>query len=145
MTTALMPTVARPARMLSEVFDQVFGPTCSPFLSGAVTGFPGVLANVYEVDDVFQVALLMPGIDPQTLQVTAVGNTITVAGTRQMAQPEGGTFVWQEFGEAQFNRPIGLPMEVDPARIEATYSNGVLLVRAPKAEHAKPRQIQVKL
>ena len=59
--------------------------------------------------------------------------------------PEGAKAVWQEFAEAQFSRQIALPLEVDPSKIEATYTNGVLWATAPKAEHAMPRQIQVKL
>ena len=144
MTTALMPTVARPAQALSEFFDRVFGPTYSPF-QGWIAGPQGVLANVYELGDAYQATFLIPGIDPQTLEVTALGNTLAVAGSRQLAEPEGGRTVWQEFspGPAQFSRQIALPAEVDPAQITATYTNGVLLVIAPKAEHAKPRQIQV--
>ena len=45
----------------------------------------------------------------------------------------------------QFDREIVLPVEVDPSTMQATYSNGVLLLTASKAEHAKPRQIQVKM
>src|SRR5919202_4357960 len=125
MTMALTPTVARPAQALSEVFDQVFGPIYSPFQSW-MAGSQGMLANVYEVGDAYQAAFLIPGIDPQSLEVTALGNTITVAGTRQVEEPEGAKTVWQEFSAAQFNRQIGLPVEVDPAAIEATYTNGVL-------------------
>ena len=139
----MVPTITGPAQTLSQMFDRVFGPVYSPFSGGWLTGSQGVLANVYEAGDTYQAVFLIPGIDPQTLQVTALGNTITVAGTRQVAEPEGGKLVWQEFGSAEFSRQIGLPVEVDPAKIEATYTNGVLLVTAPKAEHAKPRQIPV--
>ena len=45
----------------------------------------------------------------------------------------------------QFDREIALPVEVDPSTMQATYINGVLLLTASKAEHAKPRQIQVKM
>jgi HSP20 family protein len=141
----MLPTIAGPAQMLSEMFDRVFGPVYSPFSGGGLTGPQGVLANVYEAGDTYHAVFLIPGIDPQTLQVTALGDTITVAGARQVADPEGGKIVWQEFGSAEFSRQIGLPVEVDPAKIEATYTNGVLLVTAPKAEHARARQIQVKM
>jgi HSP20 family protein len=64
----------------------------------------------------------------------------------EVAQPDGGRFVWQEFdqGPAQFRRELTLPMEVDPAKVDASYKNGVLTLVAPKAEHARPRQIRVK-
>src|SRR5919202_1840512 len=88
MTTALMPTAAAPAQALSELFHQVFGPTYGPF-QGWMAGSQAMLANVYEVGDAYQAAFLIPGIDPQSLQVTALGNTITVAGTRELAEPDG--------------------------------------------------------
>ena len=57
--------------------------------------------------------------------------------------PEGAKAVWQEFGPSKFRRSLRLGAAVDPARVEAIYRNGLLLVTMPKAEHAKPRQIQV--
>jgi HSP20 family protein len=144
MNTALLPTAAHPALALSDWFDRAFGPTYSPFF-GQMSTSADVLANVYELGDSYQVAFITPGIDPQSIQVTALANTITVAGTRQVGEPEAAKAVWQEFGPAQFSRQIALPVEVDPNKIEATYSNGILTVTAPKAEHARPRQVQVKM
>jgi HSP20 family protein len=145
MSTALMPTAARPAQSLSEVFDRVFGPTYSVFNRFGAQSYQTLPTNVYEVGDTYQVAMLIPGIDPQSIQVTALGNTITVAGGMQLSTPEGAKAVWEEFSPTQFSRQIGLAVDVDPAGIQATYTNGVLVVTAPKAEHAKPRQIQVKM
>ncbi|TMF05294.1 MAG: Hsp20/alpha crystallin family protein [Chloroflexi bacterium] len=146
MTTALMPTGTRSGIALPDLLDRLFGSTYTPSfgIDGAYRGLP---TNVYEVGDTFQVAMLLPGADPDSIQVTALGNTMTVAGSMQLAQPEGGRFVWQEFsqGPTQFRREITLPTEVDPAKIEARYQNGVLTMIAPKAEHAMPRQIKVKI
>ena len=141
---ALMPTVPRPTQALSALFDQVFGPDYSPYFGGGLS-WHGVLANVYDFGQYYQAAFLTPGIDPHALEVTALGNTITVAGTRQVDAPESAKTIWQEFGEEQFSRQIALPLEVDPEKIEATFTNGVLWVSAPKAEYAKPYQIQVKM
>lgn len=145
MSTALMPTVAPTGKSLSEFFDRVFGPTYTRFNGVGSTSYQGVPANVYELGDTYQIACLIPGIDPESIQVTALGHTISVAGQLQLAAPEGASTVWEEFCPTQFSRQIALPVEVDPAKMEATYTNGVLLVTAPKAEHAKPRQIQIKM
>jgi HSP20 family protein len=146
MTTALMPTGTRSGMALPDLLDRLFGSIYTPGfgIDGAYRGLP---TNVYEVGDSFQVAMLIPGADPDSIQVTALGNTMTVAGSLQLAQPQGGRFVWQEFnpGPTQFRREIALPTEVDPAKIEARYQNGVLTLIAPKAEHAMPRQIKVKI
>ena len=145
MTTALLPTAPGTSQNLSQFFDRVFGPVYSSFSALGTPTYQGVPANVYEVGDTYQIALLIPGIDPQSIQVTALGNSITVSGGMQLSTPEGASSVWEEFCPMQFNRQISLPVEVDPETIQATYTNGVLLVSAPKAEHAKPRHIQVKM
>jgi HSP20 family protein len=146
MTTALMTTGSRSGMALPDLLDRLFGSIYTPGfgIDGAYRGLP---TNVYEVGDTFLVAMLIPGANPDSIQVTALGNTMTVAGSMQLALPEGGRFVWQEFnpGPTQFRREIALPTEVDPAKIEARYQNGVLTLIAPKAEHAMPRQIKVKM
>ena len=145
MTTALTTSTARPAQSLSQFFDRVFGPTISAVTGFGTQTYQGVPSNVYEVGETYQISLLIPGVDPQSIQVTALGNTITVAGRMQLSTPEGANVVWEEFSPTQFSRQVALPVEVDPAQMQATYTNGVLVVTAPKAEHAKPRQIQVKM
>ena len=145
MTTALSPTAPGTSQSLSQFFDRVFGPVYSTFSALGTPTHQGAPANVYEVGDAYQIALLIPGIDPESIQVTALGNSITVSGGMQLSTPEGAIAIWEEFCPMQFNRQISLPVEVDPATIQATVTNGVLLVTAPKAEHARPRQIQVKM
>ena len=53
--------------------------------------------------------------------------------------------IWQDFGPAKYRRSLRLGSAVDPAKVEALYQNGIVLVTLPKAEHAKPRQIQVQV
>jgi HSP20 family protein len=146
MTTALMPTGSRSGVALPDLLDRLFGSVYTPSfgIDGSYRGLP---TNVYEVGDTYQVAMLIPGADPDSIQVSTLGNTITVAGSMQLSQPEGGRFVWQELnpGPVEFRRDITLPTDVDPAKIEARYRNGVLTIMAPKAEHAMPRQIKVKI
>ena len=128
---------------LREAFDHLFQSAFTPIV-GAGAGAPGgIKANIWETDEAYQVALLVPGASPENVEVTALGNTITVSGSLAAAQPEDAKAIWQEFGPSQFRRQIGLPGDVDSEHIEAAYQNGVLLLKLPKAEHAKPRQIKV--
>lgn len=128
---------------LSAAFDRLFQTALTPV--GGSNGETGtkIATNIWETGDAYQIALLVPGAHPDNVEVTALGNTITVAGSIEVGQPEGAKSVWQEFGPSQFRRQIGLPSEVNSDRIEAAYRNGVLLLTVPKAEHAKPRQIAV--
>ena len=72
-------------------------------------------------------------------------DTLAIEGELKFNVPEGSKAVWQEFGPAKFRRSLRLGAAVDPARVEAIYRNGLLLVTMPKAEHAKPRQIRVQV
>src|SRR5918998_5079498 len=128
---------------LREAFDRLFESAFTPIMHGGADSPNGIKANIWETDDAYQVALLVPGASPENVEVTALGNTITVSGAWAAAQPEGAKAVWQEFGPSEFRREIGLPAEVDSEHVEAAYQNGVLLLKLPKAEHAKPRQIKV--
>jgi len=145
MHSALMPIAERPAP-LSEVFDRLFGPPYAPSSGGgsAAVAFQGVAANVWETSDGYQVAFLVPGVDPASIQVTAVGDALTVAGEFTVETPEGGKAIWQEFGPAKFTRRIGLPAQIDAEKIEATYRDGILLLLVPKSEAARPTIITVK-
>jgi HSP20 family molecular chaperone IbpA len=93
MTTALMPTGSRFGMALPDLLDRLFGSIYTPGfgIDGAYRRLP---TNVYEVGDTYQVTMLIPATDPHTIQVTALGNTMTVAGSMQLAQPEGGRLVW---------------------------------------------------
>ncbi len=128
---------------LRDAFDRLFESAFTPFLGAGADASMAIPVNVWETNDAYQVALLVPGAQPDNVEVTALGNTITVAGSLEMGQPEGAKPIWQEFGPSQFRRQIGLPAEVDSDHIQAAYRNGILLLTAPKAEHAKPRQIKV--
>ena len=141
--TALMRTSDRSALSLRDAFDRLFENAFTPIFGEGAVGSSSVMANVWETNNGYQIALLVPGVDPDSVEISALGNTITVAGKLEVSQPEGARVVWQEFGPAEFRRQIGLPMEIDSEKIEAAYRNGILLLTVPKAEHAKPRTIKV--
>ena len=138
-TSGMLPLREAFDRLFENAFTSAFAPTYGSG-AGASSGVP---ANIWETDGAYHVAFLVPGARPDDVEITALGSTITVAGSYELKQPEGVKTVWQEFGSNQFRRQIGLPSEVDSDHIEATYQNGVLMLTVPKAEHAKPRQIKV--
>jgi len=130
---------------LRDAFDRLFDSAFTPFAGAGAGAYAdnGIKANIWETDDAYQVALLVPGASAENVEVTALGNTITVSGTLAAAPPEGAKAVWQEFGPSEFRRQIGLPGDVNSEHVEAAYQNGVLLLKLPKAEHAKPKQIKI--
>ncbi len=135
---------------LSQAVDRLFDQAFTPFYAGAgsdggSTGFQTLPVNVWETPDAFHAALMAPGLDEKSIDVTVHDDTLSIEGELQVQIPENAKTVWQEFGPSRFRRSLRLGSAVDPAKVEALYRNGLLLVTMPKAEHAKPRQIPVQV
>lgn len=104
--------------------------------------------DVYESKDQQQyvVEATMAGFKPEEIQITAEGGALTIhAAKKQEKQEEKGGYVRRERYEGEMTRVVTLPGAFDASNVEATYEHGVLMVRVPKAEGAKPRQIPVKV
>jgi len=137
-------TMNAPLRQwVDRVFDDAFAREGTQANGSA--GFQSLPVNVWETPDGYQAALLAPGLDEQTINVTVHDDTLVIEGELRFNVPDGAKPIWQEFGPSRFRRSLRLGSAVDPARVEAVYRAGLLLVTMPKAEHAKPRQIQVKV
>jgi HSP20 family protein len=105
------------------------------------------LVNLLEDKDHIYVEALTPGVDPQSMNVTALQNRLTLAGEKSGIPGDIKTesFHRNERASGKFVRTIDLPVEVDETAIQAEYKNGLLVVTLPKAEKAKPKQINIKV
>jgi HSP20 family protein len=103
--------------------------------------------NLREDADHIYVEALLPGIDPEKLDMNVLGNTLTLAGARTGSEGESNGRTWhrRERGAGRFLRSIELPVEINPDRVKAEYQNGLLLVTLPKVEEAKPKRISIKV
>jgi HSP20 family protein len=128
---------------VDRVFDDAFARE-TPSSTGSA-GFQTLPVNVWETADGYQAALLAPGLDQETLNVTVHDDTLVIEGELRFSVPEGAKAVWQEFGPSKFRRSLRLGAAVDPSKVEAVYRNGLLLITMPKAESARPRQIRVQV
>jgi HSP20 family protein len=126
-------------RELERVLDKPFGIDLGPSGRGV---FPPV--NVFADRDGYVVKLEVPGIAPENVSIEAEGRTLTVSGKREIAPPTEGSFHRRERGAGEFSRSLQLPADLDLPRAEASYKHGILTVRIPKREEAKPRQITIK-
>jgi HSP20 family protein len=137
---------------LRRDIDQAFASAGMPNGSVFRTAFlPGQAArrypllNLSEDRDHIYVEALAPGIDPGSLDLTVVGNVLTIAGEKRRhpedIKPEA--FHRSERAAGKFVRTIELPVEVDAEHVEAEYKHGLLRVTLPKAAAAKPKQITV--
>lgn len=103
--------------------------------------FPPV--NVWEDSENLYAEAELPGVKSESLDITVVGNELTLKGERTTPSDEGVTFHRRERGTGSFTRTLHLPVEVDANRVDANLTNGVLLITLPKAEAAKPKKVQV--
>jgi len=106
------------------------------------TGFPPV--NLWASDSEVIVMAEVPGIDPKELDLSVLGNVLTMSGERKPEEiGERDRFVRRERGYGQFTRTVELPYLVKGDSIEASCSNGLLRVVLPRAEADKPKRITV--
>ena len=85
----------------------------------------------------------MPGVARENLSIDVDGETLTVAGTVRLGE-DSGLPVYSEIRVADYRRSFVLGRDLDAGRIEAMLRDGVLTLRVPKTEQAKPRRIEVK-
>lgn len=114
------------------------------FLPGrAARGYP--LLNISEDGDNVYVDALAPGVDPKTLDVSIKQNQLTISGEKKslLSSVKSTAVHRSERSDGLFSRSITLPMEVAAEKVKASYQDGLLALVLPKAEAAKPRQIQV--
>ncbi len=126
-------------RRLQREMDRLFGQLGT--LPRARPVFP--LVNIYDNGETFLLRAEIPGVDPKALDVTATGDTVTITGERPLEEPEGASYHRRERDHGTFSRSIKLPEPIDPGKIKASYKNGVLEVRVPRAAEAKPRKVKV--
>ena len=100
--------------------------------------------DVWETETELVYAFDLPGIAEEAISIEAQDDTLTVTATREKTTEESGDRFYRfERRYGTFSRAVGLPAGVDDAKIAATYENGVLEVRVPKPQEAKPRRIQL--
>lgn len=100
--------------------------------------------DVWETDNELVYAFDLPGLTEDGISIEVQDDTLTVSGERtKTAKQESDRFFRFERRYGSFARAVGLPAGVDESKIAAAYTNGVLEVRVPKPEEAKPRRIQL--
>jgi HSP20 family protein len=137
-------------REVDRAFEE-FGVTQSP--ASRVAFLPGrgprryPLINLLEDKENLYIEALTPGVDAETLNVSVLRNRLTLSGEKIRlpgdVKPEA--FHRSERSSGKFVRTFDLPVEVDEKKIQAEYKNGLLIITLPKAEKAKPRQVNIRV
>lgn len=131
------------ALSLREAMDRLFEDSfISPRLTSSFAG-RGVGANLYETPEGFVLQMPMPGTKPENVDITVQQDTITLKWETKVQVPENATLHWNGFQAGQYQQTFTLPSPINAERVEASYSDGILTLNLPKAEHAKARTIKV--
>jgi HSP20 family protein len=130
---------------LENLFDRFFG-----------RGLSGAPARVFDTmwvpsmdfsedEKNYIVRLEAPGIPKDDLEVNLEGQLLTISGRRHFEREEQNEeYFWREREQGRFVRTVRLPSTVNAAKVEATYDNGVMTIRLPKAEGGTKNRITIK-
>jgi len=130
----------RSASAVARADDKPKDPAASPSYSEAALTPP-----VDVIEDAQGITLYadLPGVSRDKLNLQVTADTLTIEAESGLAVPQELRSSHSEVSLGRFHRVFTLSKELDTARIAADLSNGVLRLRIPKAEHARPRRIQV--
>jgi HSP20 family protein len=100
--------------------------------------------DMYETEGEVMVKASLPGLKPEEVDITITGNALEIRGeTREETEEERGDYYYKERSYGAFQRSLTLPVEIKAGEAEATFENGVLTLKMPKAEQAKAKQIKI--
>jgi HSP20 family protein len=129
-------------RALDRMWDEWLVPRTDGEPSGLFTWRPSV--DILEANDAHIIRMDLPGLSPDQVKVEIKDNQLTVSGSREESRTEEGVnYHRQERCFGAFHRSFELPSNIKTDAITANFSNGVLEIRLPKAEEAKPRQVRI--
>jgi len=127
-----------PFRDLDRLTEQVLGAQ-----AGSPRAPRFMPMDLYRSGDHYVLHADLPGIDPGSIDLSVDGGTLSIRAERTARPDESVQWLASERFSGRYMRQLSLGDDVDSTHIEATYHNGVLMVRLPVAERAKPRRIEV--
>jgi HSP20 family protein len=123
-----------PFRDLDRLTQQVFGTPTRP---------AAMPIDAYRKGDDFVAQFDLPGVDAESINLTVEKNVLTVHAERKRADDENIELLVGERPQGTFSRQLFLGETLDTDRIQADYADGVLTIRLPIAEKAKPRRVEI--
>jgi HSP20 family protein len=129
---------------MDRLFEESF---VRPRMGRILPGGNGTLAvDMHETDDNVVVKAAIPGLDPDDLEITVTGDTLTIEGeTEAEEEIEEENYICRERHYGVFSRSLAIPTSIKADEATAAYEKGILTLTLPKAEEAKPKAIEVKV
>jgi HSP20 family protein len=124
-----------PFRQMDRLTNQLLSGTRTPM---------AMPMDVWQTDDGFHVCLDMPGVDPDSVDITTERNILTITAERRAEYQQGQSVLIAERPQGTFTRQLQLGDTVDTENIQASYADGVLHLTLPMTRAAQPRRVQVR-
>ena len=133
---------------LRQAMDRLFEDSfVSPLTWRSVEGDSSLnpALDVHQTADEIVISASLAGVKPEDVQITLTGQTIQIRGEFKPDEDvKRDQYLYRERRYGTFNRQLQLPVRVQGEQAQATFENGVLTLRIPKAEDVKPKEIQIK-
>ena len=124
-----------PFRQMDRLTNQLLSGTRTPM---------GMPMDVFQTDDGFHVCLDLPGVDPDSVDITTERNILTITAERRAEYQEGQSVLIAERPQGTFTRQLQMGDTVDAENIQASYGDGVLHLTLPMTQAAQPRRVQIR-
>jgi HSP20 family protein len=148
MTLVRRPSPAGDLLTLRQAMDRFFED--SLFRTPFVTTYDRELAlalDIRSTPDALVIEAALPGVKPEDVDITVESGTLTISGSYRAERTEGdaeaGDYLIRELRRGSFSRAVALPQGLVPDKAEATFEDGLLRLRIPRAEETRPRQIRI--
>ncbi len=139
MTLVKVTQPARPS-LVDEMFRSFFD---GPALSASDSWRPAM--DTKELDGGYEISFSVPGCKKDDIDVSFNNGTLIVTADRMEEKVENGQYHQREIAYGSFKRSLYLPDNVDPDKIDASYTDGILKVSLTKKEEALPKEIPIKV
>jgi HSP20 family protein len=146
MTTLMRYDPFRDALRLRDAMEQLFAQSIvRPNWGSSGTAAMGVSMDVFETEQGYQVKVLLPGVNPEDIELSVRQNTLTIKGQFQSAVKPDQQVNWlvQEIGVGSFERSITFPKSIDADKIDTSFEHGVLTISVPVSETNRPKKISI--
>lgn len=133
-------------REMDELFRRTLGSLTSNIFGRETRAFWSPALDCYVKDNNFVVRADIPGVDPKNIEISIMGNMLTIKGERrgEVEEKKGG-YLFHEAAYGTFERSFTLPEGVDVTNVHAIYKNGVLELTMPAKAEALPKKVKVEV
>ncbi len=131
-----IPTITRMQSEMNALFNAATSAAAGPLPTAAM--------NVWEDDTRYFIEAELPGFRMEDLEVSVLGDEVTIKGHRTFAEPADAAYLCRERRAGTFTRSFTLPNPMQAEQVEASLTDGVLLITLPKTPAVQPRKIAVK-